>query len=294
MSVDTYRGWVDQMIGATVLFVPRLLAALIVLTVFYVGFRVLSRALRGVLNRTHLEPAIQDVILKGVKLVVFGFGIVMAASQIGINITSLVAGLGVVGLALSFAAQDTLQNFISGLTIYADRPFRLGDTIRVQDEFGTVERITLRSTRIRTLNNTQVIIPNKDVVNSKIVNHSMKGLLRIEIKFGIAYKESIDDARKAILSIMQGDERIVTEPAPHVVVSELADSSVNLILRIWTDQPLSERPIFFDYTERVKKALDRAGIESPFPHLQLFIDEAKGLRGLLGSARGGEPGAPTA
>ncbi|NNF57558.1 MAG: mechanosensitive ion channel family protein [Rhodothermaceae bacterium] len=253
-----------------------LIPAVIVAGLFYLLYRILA----GVLNRTfrrtkRIELGVQQLIMKALRLVIAAFAAVTVLGQLGINVTALVAGLGIAGIALGFAAQDTIQNFIAGVTILLDRPFRVGDNIELQDTFGTVDEITLRSTRIRTLNNEVAILPNAKVITEKIINHTKLSTLRIVIRFGIAYKESPEEARGVVLGLTEGDRRIHPDHAPQVVVTDLGDSSVNMELRLYLKDPRLEVPVRFEYQEKVFNALKAADIEIPFPHLQLFIDEAK-------------------
>lgn len=250
----------------------KLLVALAVLAIFAVIYRLVSAGLRPVFERSRLEADASYLLLAILKYAVIGFGVILALDQLGFNVTSLIAGLGIAGIALGFAAKDTLANFIAGITILWDRPFRVGDRVEVDGEFGQVKRITLRSTRIHTNENRVVIIPNQNVANNKIINHTMQASLRVDITFGIAYKEDIEQARGVVLGLVAGDERIRARPAPSVVLAELADSSVNLELRFWLKNPHEEIPLELVYREKIKKALDQAGIEIPFPHLSLFVE----------------------
>jgi len=203
------------------------------------------------------------------------FAAVMAADQIGVNVTAALAGMGVAGIAVGFAAQDSLANSIAGFLIFWDKPFKVGDFVHVQDEYGEVTEITLRTTRIRTRNNTFVVMPNKEIIEDVLVNHSMYGETRVDIPVGIAYKESIDDARTALLRAVDEVDGVLAEPEPRVVVTGLGASSIDLEVRVWICEADTERPVYFRTVEACKKALDDAGIEIPFPHLQLFVDEVK-------------------
>lgn len=259
-------------------FAGKLVVAFLVVLVFIGIYWVVARGLRPILERRMEEDASQ-LFFGVLRYIVLGFGILLALGQLGLNITGLLAGLGVAGLALGFAAKDTLANFIAGLTILWDRPFRVGDRVEVDGEFGQVKRITLRSTRIHTNRNIVVIIPNQNIVNGKVINHTMQATTRVDIPFGIAYREAIDAARAVVLGLTKGDERLRTRPAPDVVVTEMAESSVILSLRFWLKNPHEEVPIEYEYTERIKEALDAAGIEIPYPHMSLFVERLPTVEG---------------
>ncbi|MDX1532126.1 MAG: mechanosensitive ion channel, partial [Rhodothermales bacterium] len=192
--------------------------------------------------------------------------------------------------------RDTLENFISGITILLDQPFRVGDNLVVEDTFGTVEEITLRSTRIRTLNNEVAVLPNSQMIQQKVVNHSLLGVLRVVVPFGIAYKEYPQQAREVALKTTEGDRRLHPDYPPSVVVTQLNDSSVDMELRLFLKDPKLEIPVRFEYIEKVREALRAADIEIPFPHLQLFVDEAKAFEGtrLLEPPGPGPEGPPRA
>lgn len=262
--------------GLLVTFVPHLLSALFVGLVFFGLYRVLYGLTAQVLDRSRrVHRGLQSVALRTFRVVGLSLVALMVLAQLGVNVTAIVAGLGITGLALGFAAKDTLENFISGVTILLDKPFQVGDTIRIEDVYGTVEDISLRSTRVRTLANRLMVMPNTLMINQKLINFSRRGVLRVDVDFSIAYKEDIDATRAVVLETVEGDERLVSDPAPEVVVRGLNDSSVDLQLRLFVRDARVEYPLRFEYLEKVRKALAAAGIEIPFPHLQLFIDEAK-------------------
>ena len=205
---------------------------------------------------------------------------------------SLVTGLGVVGIAVGFAAQDTLGNFIAGTTLLVERPFRIGDWVQVNEQVGKVREITLRNTRLVTRDNVYTSIPNSAVASSEILNFSAGGPLRLTVELGIAYGESVEAARAVLVPVMQQNEKIMQRPLPLVRVDELADSSVNLQLIFWIapSEIATEPGLRAAILEASKVALDEAEIEIPFPHLQLFIDGAKALEPLLPQAKPGESG----
>ncbi|MEM0962975.1 MAG: mechanosensitive ion channel family protein [Bacteroidota bacterium] len=253
-----------------------LLPALALAAVFWVVLRVVVGVLDRALGRaSRIDTGVQQLIVRFTRVVVLAIAAVTVLDKLGIAIAPLVAGLGIAGVAIGFAAQDTVQNLIAGVTILLDRPFQVGDNIELHDTFGTVEEITLRTTRVRTLDNQMAILPNANVISDKIINHSMLRALRVVIPFGIAYKESPEAARQSVLAVAEGDRRLHPDYETSVVVTELGDSSVNMEMRIHLKDPRLEIPIGFEYQEKVFDALREADIEIPFPHLQLFIDEAK-------------------
>ena len=147
-----------------------------------------------------------------------------------------------------------------------------------------VLRVTFRSTRMLTLDGEVMVLPNTSVLSNKLINHTTHPLQRVNIKIGIGYKESIDAARGTLLALTTGDARIVDDPPPLVVVDQCADSSVNLILRFWIKDESLDRIMTYEFLEKAKNALDRAGISIPFPHRQVILEEASAAKSLMGKA----------
>ena len=261
-------------------FFPNLLGALILIIVFWMITSIVRKVLSSFLQRSKVPKEVQGLLLRVTHYAIVTVAVLTIADQIGINVTSLLAGVGVAGLALSFAARDTIENIISGVTLIIDQPFKEGDWVAIGDLHASLTEIRLRTTVLTTFDNETIVIPNKSIAQDRIVNYTLTPRTRVKILFGIAYKENIDEARKIILSTIDGDQRILNDPAPQVVVTDLGDSSVNMQLRFWIQDPLYKFSLLFEYTEKCKKALDAAGIEIPFPHLQLFLERSEGLADL--------------
>jgi len=269
------------------LFLERGLQALAAFLLLYVIYRLLDAGLsRGLERADSIEPGLQSVLIKTFRVVTFIFIIAIVLDQLGLNVTALIAGLSIAGVIAGFAARDSLENFISGVTILVDKPFKVGDYIEIDDQYGQVDEITLRSTRIRTVRNETMVLPNTLMITQQLVNHTKRGVLRVDIPFGIAYKERPAEARAVVLPLVEDDDRILSEPAPSVVVT----SSVDMAFRFYLRDPSQEVPLRWEYTEKVREALREADIEIPFPHRQLFLDEAKALEGsrLLRDAPNGD------
>jgi len=211
------------------------------------------------------------MVLNVYRFALLGFGIVMAASQLGINIGAALAGLGVVGLTIGFAAKDSLSNIMAGFLIFWDKPFRVGDWITVSNYNGRVAEITMRTTRLQTRSNTWVIIPNETVLNQILVNHSTNGITRVEVPVGIGYAEQVSQARDVIVTAVRKIKGVLNDPLPSVVVNDLGPSSVDLLVFVWIADAKDEKPVAFAVTEAVKLSLDAAGIEIPPPQLDLSL-----------------------
>ena len=274
------------------LFAERGLQALAALLLLYAIYRVLYLPLERALDRSDsIGLGLQSLLLKTFRVVTFFFIGTVVLDQLGVNIAVLIGGIGIAGIVAGFAARDSLENFIAGVTVLVDKPFGVGDYIKVDDQYGQVDEITLRSTRLRTVRNRIMVLPNTEMIKEKVMNHTKRNVLRLDIPFGIAYKERPDEAREVLLPIVEDDDRILSDPSPTAVVTEMDDSSVNMLLRFYLRDPSQEVPMRWEYTEKVRETLRDADIEIPFPHRQLFLDEAEAFEGtdLLAPTNGDHP-----
>lgn len=266
-TIKNYEEHVKELINLLWEIFPNLVSALIL---GFVGWWVIKLINIGVAkfferkdyDRT-LETFLEDFINNGLKVLLF----VMVITQVGVETSSLIAMLGAAGLALGLALQGSLSNFAGGILILIFKPFKVGDFISAQGSEGTVKQITVFNTKLVTFGNQEVIIPNGNLSNDKITNYSSEGFRRENLVIGISYSSSIQKAKDLILELCAADENIMTEEGKEamVVVTELADSSVNLSVRYWTTTE-TFWPTKFKMIENIKAAFDREGIEIPFPH----------------------------
>ncbi|OLV17654.1 mechanosensitive ion channel family protein [Deinococcus marmoris] len=262
---------------------PAIFRVYALLLLLYVGWNLLDHLLHRQTLRWGLDASL-ELLMKNVVRVVWAMsGIYLIFEQFNVNLLPILGGLGVLGLAVGFAAQDILANLISGVTLLLDRPFRIGDWIRVKDQEGQVSGLTLRTTRIRTRDNEFVSIPNKDVAGAVVVNLTAGGPLRLNVLIGVEYKERVEDVRRILLDVMTAHPRTEKEPAPLLLVRELSASSVDVIMRFWVSEAnIASYPVIsMQIREAAKEALQAGGMSLPFPHLQVHIDGAKGLEAFL-------------
>lgn len=259
-------------------YVPNLFMAAILFFLFWFANKLAQQMLSSFLKKMKVEKAAANLLLRGAKVGLYLFASLTIADQLQINIKSLLAGVGVMGLALSFAAKDTVGNIISGIVIIIDRPFKEGDWVSLGSLDATVTQIRLRTTVLTTFNNETVVVPNQQISQERIINYTMTPKIRVKIPIGIAYKENINQARTVLLETIKGDTRILSNPAPIVIVAGLGDSSVNLQLRFWIENSEDQYGFIYEYTEKCKLALDKVGIEIPYPHLQLFLEKTEGVK----------------
>ncbi|MFB6349627.1 mechanosensitive ion channel family protein [Moraxella sp. ZJ142] len=246
---------------------------------YYVLWAASSQMVSGVLKHYDLNASIEQLLknLLLVLILVLAFATVMA--KFGFDIFSIVAGLGIAGLAVGWASQSTLANFIAGIVILVEQSFQVGDWIRLGDKEGRVVKISLRATQILDRDNIIIIIPNSAVASSEVVNLTSKKMIRFDIKVRIGLHADVPAARNIIQKTLQKEEVVLKHPVPLATVSEVGDSAIYLIVRFWV-APLSVAriPIIKEnITEKIKHALDSAGIAAPFPHMQLVVDDGQNL-----------------
>lgn len=235
-------------------------------------YLITRHALEVALKRTHMQPSLVKISVRSLyKWLIIILTTIFALSQLGFNVTAALAGVGVLGIAIGFAAQQTLANILSGFGIFIDHLYRSGDWVKIDGHYGEVVNITLRATKIRTLDNTFVIIPNSVVSASSVINYSEQGRVRIAAKVAVPYDRDVAEARKAIVAAASGMDGIRRDTEPEVVVEELGDSGVNLLVRVWIDNAREEQKYFFALTELCKKALDDADITIPFPQRDVHM-----------------------
>jgi len=242
---------------------------LLTFAAFYLLWRLLDRTLRTVIRRSRIDKTSASFLETALKYTVLIVGAVQALDAAGINTAAIIASLGLAGLTIGFAARDALSNLISGLLIFWDRPFVIGDLVEVEGDYGHVERITLRSTRIVTVDGRMLAVPNSTIINAVVASYTNFPHLRIDINATIAVTEDIDRTKDILISLVQSTPSFMNDPAPRVVVTELNDYNVGLQLQAWLDNEREHITQRFVLRERVVKALTAAGVDMPFETIQL-------------------------
>lgn len=249
-----------------------LLAAAVVAILGWIVVRLLVSAMRRALVRMHAGEIIAQFACAVVKVVLMAIVVIQVLDRLGFQTTSMIAGLGAMGLAVGLSLQDSLKNFAAGLMLIWRRPFKAGDYVEAGGTSGTVEDISLITTTLRTSDNRSVIVPNQAIFHGVIINYSARARRRIDMVVGISYGDEIERARGIILDILRADSRVLAEPEPLVAVDELGDSSVTLVVRPWvaTDDYWSVRR---EVTEKIKVTFDRLGVSFPFPQLDVHLEQ---------------------
>jgi len=234
----------------------------------------LTRIADKVLNKRNVDPTLTKFAVSVVRIALITIVIISAISQVGIETTSFVAIIGAAGLAVGFALQGSLSNFASGVMLIIFKPLKVGDFIEGGGAMGSVETVGMFVTTLTTPDNKVVYIPNSALTGGNIVNYSAKDTRRVDMVFGIGYSDDIDKAKAVIKSLLDADSRILKDPAPQIVVSELADSSVNFKVRPWVNSA-DYWGVYFDITEQVKKNFDEQNISIPFPQRDVHMFQNK-------------------
>ena len=198
--------------------------------------------------------------------------VIAAAQELGINTASFLAVVGAAGLAVGLALKDSLANFSAGVMLILFRPFKVGDVVTVAGETGAVEEITIFNTVMNTPDNQRKIIPNGLITSGTITNITANDTRRIDMVFGIGYDDDIKAAEQVFTDMIKADSRVLSDPAPTVAVAELADSSVNFVVRPWV-KTADYWEVKFELTEKIKMALDEAGISIPFPQQDVHMHQ---------------------
>lgn len=252
---------------------PQALLAIVVLIAGLWLIGALGRAMAKVMRKREVDPSLIPF-LRGLTTALLKVMLVISVIQmVGVQTTSFIAVLGAAGLAIGMALSGTLQNFAGGVMILVLKPFKVGDFIEAEGHSGTVRSIQIFHTILTTPDNKTIVLPNAPVSTNAIVNYSTEARRRVDFTFGIGYGDDIDKARKVIEGLITADKRIHQDPAPLIVVGELADSSVNLTVRVWVDSG-DYWGVHFDMTEQVKKRFDAEGISIPFPQMDVHTHTA--------------------
>ena len=248
-------------------------AAIIILILGWLASRIVYRSILSVtLKSEKIDDTIGRFFAAAARYAILLFTVIAVLSKFGIQTASIIAVLGALGLAIGFALQGTLANVASGLLILFLRPFKIGDYIEAGNAAGTVRSVSLFTTELNTPDNVVTVVPNGSIISGTIKNYSDNPERRVDLLMGIAYEDDINKAFEVIHTAIGADSRILQEPAPMTAVGELADSSVNLIVRVWCKRE-DYWPVKFDLTKALKEAFDQNGISIPFPQRVLHHAE---------------------
>ncbi len=224
------------------------------------------------MRRSRTDPTLAGFVRNLTRISLLTFVVIAALGALGVETTSLIAVIGAAGLAIGFALQSSLSNFASGIMLIVFQPFKAGHYIKAGGISGVVEKIQIFNTILRTFDNCSIVVPNSRITSDNIINYSAKETRRIDFVFGVSYGDDLKKVRDVLGQIVREDERILSNPAPEIAVLELADSSVNFLVRPWVKSS-DYWAVRCDLLERVKLTFDREGISIPFPQQDVHVYE---------------------
>ena len=243
------------------------------LAIFFVGkfiIRLIMSALHKLMQKQDVEDTLETFVTNLVRTILMIILVIATIGAMGVETTSFIAVFGAAGLAVGLALQGSLSNFASGVLIVLFRPYRVGDFIEAAGIAGVVEQVQILTTVMKTGDNKQIIVPNSQIMDSIITNFSANDTRRVDMVIGVSYDDDLDKVRDTIKELIAADDRILAEPAPKIAVSELADSSVNFIVRPCVNSA-DYWGVMFDLTEAIKKRFDKDGISFPFPQQDVHL-----------------------
>ena len=264
-AMEQTQLWLEKGVNFIVEYGPKVLGAVLI---YIIGSWIVGRIVRGlrnVMKRLKYEESLQRFLMNliswGLRIIL----VVVVVSALGVDVTMFAAIFAAAGLAVGLALQGSLSNFAGGVLVMIFKPFRLGDLVETQGVLGVVKDIDILNTKLVTPQNKLAILPNGAIANGNIINYTAEGKMRVDTVIGVSYDSDIKKTKEVLLEVLTSNPKVLEEPAPSVNVLELADSSVNFAVRPFC-KPEDYWDVYFATHEGCKLALDKAGIEIPYPH----------------------------
>ena len=271
MDMESILTFLSIKIPLTDITVANLLTAVIVLIAGYFIVAIITRYIQRAMKKANLEKLLIEFVTRVSKILLFIVVLILAVSVLGVNVGSGLVSISVVfGFVIGFAFQDMLGNLAAGFMIALTKPFKIGDYVDAAGISGSVRHVGVSNTTLLTLDNKKVIIPNAKVWGEAITNYTAENTRMIDITIGISYKDSISTAIKTAIDILQNHPKVLKDPAPLVAANELADSSVNLVIRPWVKTE-DYWPLKRELIQKIKEAYDHEGINIPFPQRDIHL-----------------------
>lgn len=265
--------YLDSGIQLALEYAPKLVLALLTLIIGLWVVKKITKAIRKLMEQREADPALIPFLTGIASAILKVMLIISVISMVGVETTSFIAILGAAGLAVGMALSGTLQNFAGGVMLLLFKPFKVGDFIEAQSHSGSVSEIQIFNTILKTPDNKTVILPNGNLSTSAMVNYSTEPKRRVDLSFGFGYGNDLDKAREVMMNIINSDDRIIKDPAePFVELGELADSSVNLTVRVWVEAK-DYWGVHFDIKRKVYTEFPKAELDIPFPQMDVHIHQ---------------------
>jgi len=260
--------------GIVLTFGPKIAYAIITLIIGLWIVKAITKGLSRVMDSRNIDASLKPFLLSLISTLLKIMVVITVMTMLGIEMTSFIAILGAAGLAVGMALSGTLQNFAGGVMLLIFKPFKVGDFVEAQGFAGVIKEIQIFNTIMTTGDNKTIIIPNGGLSNGAMTNYSTQATRRVDMTFGIGYGDDIKKAKEVLASIVAADDRILKDPAAFIAVSELADSSVNFVVRAWVNSA-DYWGVFFDMQETVKITFDKEGLSIPFPQRDIHVFNEK-------------------
>ena len=262
--MDTQK-WIDSGYNFIIEFGPKVIGALLIWIIGSWVIKILLKTVKKVMAKGDYDESLSKFLLNLINWILKILLIIVVLGTVGVETTSFAAIIAAAGLAIGLALQGSLANFAGGVLIMIFKPIKIGDLIEAQGEIGVVKEIEIFTTKLIGLSNKEIIIPNGSLSNGNIVNYTTQGTRRVDLVFGVSYDADIKQTKEVFSKVLAAHPLILKDPVPTIALSELADSSINFIVRPWC-KTADYWTVYFEITESVKEALDAAGIEIPYPH----------------------------
>ena len=263
-NIDAVGRAIKTYLDMAIAYAPKIIIAFILL---WIGFGIINwivKSLNNALNKQSYDSTVTRFFSSLINILMKAALFIAVASMLGINTTSFIAILGAAGLAIGLALQGNLSNFAAGFILVLFKPFKAGDYVKINGVEGFVEEVSIFSSKIITPDRITHFVPNASITSGNITNVSQQGVVRLHIPVGISYDADIDEARATLLKMAKQNPLVVNEPAPSIIITGLGDSSVDLEVLVWCN-PLEKPRVMTAMFEGIKKSLDAANIEIPFP-----------------------------
>ncbi|MBC8416390.1 MAG: mechanosensitive ion channel [Candidatus Cloacimonetes bacterium] len=248
----------------------KLIAAIAILVIGRIIAKSIRKLIVKVMDKRKVDKTISSFISSLAFSSLWVFVILAALSQLGIQTTSLMAVIGAAGLAIGLALQGSLSNFASGFLIILFKPFKVGDYVEAGGVSGTIYKITIFTTEYRTIDNKKIIVPNSQIMNGTITNYTAEKTRRVDLVLGVSYESDLKKVKDILMGIFQKHKLILKDPEPFVRLAEMAESSLNFKVRVWTKTE-DYWTVYFDLTEQAKLEFDKNGINIPFPQMDVHL-----------------------
>ena len=249
---------------------PSLVMAIVTLIIGLWIIGIITKGIGKAMDKRKVDPSLAPFLKSLISTILKVVLLISVIGMVGVEATSFVAILGTAGLAVGLALQGTLQNFAGGVMILLFKPFKVGDVIDAAGYVGSVNAIQIFNTYLKTPDNKTIIIPNGTLANSSMTNYSTEPRRRVDFTFGVGYGDSTQKTRETLMELINADNRILKDPEPFIGVSELADSSVNFVVRVWVEAA-DYWPVHFEMNEKVYNKFNEAGLNIPYPQMDVHV-----------------------